>query len=59
MCWFILSLAAAINTAVMWAIIAGSDRRKWDVDYRKAKDDLQAKIIKEMMENRSNKIKCF
>ena len=54
MVWVIGGLVVVFNTAVMWALVAGSDRRKWDDEYQKAENEGQAERIEEM---RRSKIK--
>ena len=55
---FIIGISMAGLAALMWALVYGADRRRWNPEYRKAEDDKQAEILAEML-RKSKSMKCL
>lgn len=55
---FIIGFSLVSLAAIMWALVYGADRRRWDPEYRKAEDDKQAEILAEML-RKSKSMKCL
>ena len=55
---FIIGFSLVSLAALMWALVYGADRRRWDSEYRKSEDDKQAEILAEML-RKSKSMKCL
>lgn len=58
MACFIIGFSLVSLAALMWALVYGDDRRRWDPEYRKAEDDKQAETLAELL-RKTKTMKCL